>query len=495
MATKFHRAARDGFLDILRQATRKDTETTDEDGKTPMLWAAYFGNLDSLRILVQRGGDPDKPDLLGNTALHCAALNGHMHIVEFLVNFGANIWKLDNDHHSAIDLASLKNHMNIVQYLDTVIARQSATNAQMVRKLKDRAILEADRRRKEYERKQEKANRKAEKEDRILAETDGFTRPKSKSIFNTITMRLKGNKALSVPSDVKAYSEHINDEHNGGKMSVRSGVARKLQQKNNRQAGNQFKIGEVDSEGKRTVRSISGYKHDSEILYTKNVQDVPSNSSKDSGPTSPTRKPLNEVFDNLSIYNTQPHTNGVVRDSGVRDMDYASTSKDASASMFERPGFGNVAFLNRKIDGMLSLPNGGANEADDDDDGFDEDEKDEAIVNGRHRKPSETDSIGTVGSLAYRARNNTGATPWDEEDFSEDDECSPLELFLASHGLMEFIPKFNREKVDLEALMLLNDNDLKDLEVPLGPRRKILDAVARRKEVMEDPGFMVDTKL
>jgi UPI0001A2D7BD related cluster len=52
---KYHRAARDGYQDILREATRKDCNYPDEDGLTPTLWASYCGHLDVLRVLVGRG--------------------------------------------------------------------------------------------------------------------------------------------------------------------------------------------------------------------------------------------------------------------------------------------------------------------------------------------------------------------------------------------------------------------------------------------------------
>ena len=50
-----NRAARDGKLDILKEATRKDCNAKDDDGMTPTLWAAFEGNLDALRLLVGRG--------------------------------------------------------------------------------------------------------------------------------------------------------------------------------------------------------------------------------------------------------------------------------------------------------------------------------------------------------------------------------------------------------------------------------------------------------
>ena len=52
---RIRKAARDGYLDILRDATRKECNTADEDGMTATHWAAYAGNLDSLRIIVGRG--------------------------------------------------------------------------------------------------------------------------------------------------------------------------------------------------------------------------------------------------------------------------------------------------------------------------------------------------------------------------------------------------------------------------------------------------------
>ncbi|KAH6943424.1 hypothetical protein HPB50_021656 [Hyalomma asiaticum] len=52
---RFHRAARDGYLDLLREATRKDCNAPDEDGMTPTIWSAYYGHLDALRLLVGRG--------------------------------------------------------------------------------------------------------------------------------------------------------------------------------------------------------------------------------------------------------------------------------------------------------------------------------------------------------------------------------------------------------------------------------------------------------
>ena len=69
-------------------------------------------------------------------------------------------------------------------------------------------------------------------------------------------------------------------------------------------------------------------------------------------------------------------------------------------------------------------------------------------------------------------------------------------MFLAAIGLHDWTPKFVREKIDLEALMLLSENDLGDvLGMPLGPRKKLLKAVNERREAMEEPDVITDSRL
>ncbi|GFY72403.1 usher syndrome type-1G protein [Trichonephila inaurata madagascariensis] len=57
---RFHRAARDGYLDLLQEANRKELNSRDEDGMTPAMWAAYYGHLDALRLIVGRGITKDQ---------------------------------------------------------------------------------------------------------------------------------------------------------------------------------------------------------------------------------------------------------------------------------------------------------------------------------------------------------------------------------------------------------------------------------------------------
>lgn len=54
--------------------------------------------------------------------------------------------------------------------------------------------------------------------------------------------------------------------------------------------------------------------------------------------------------------------------------------------------------------------------------------------------------------------------------------------FLVSAGVGEYVNKFVEQQVDLDALFMLNDQDLISLGLPLGPRKKLLKAVEDRSE-------------
>lgn len=56
-----------------------------------------------------------------------------------------------------------------------------------------------------------------------------------------------------------------------------------------------------------------------------------------------------------------------------------------------------------------------------------------------------------------------------------------ISTFLLSNGLFDLSEVFAKEKIDLEALMLLSEDDLKSLNILLGPRRKLLKAIEDRR--------------
>lgn len=415
-----------------------------------------------------------------------------MSCVSFLVSFGANIWALDNDFHTPLDVAVLNDHKEVVKYLDAVAAKQALLNKRVVKKLRERANAEAHKRVKKYDKLQEKASKKAQEEERRLVkerekmgvvgtvEPDGYDSGRStmrSSKFSTIS-----GHSRSSGSELKPFSALVN--HNK-KATTLSGVAKRIKQrqKNGVVDGmGEFKVCEMEWDGSKTIKSLSGLQRDSQILYVKNGVADPQGTTNN--------------HDTVSRSNSEPDFN-YSGDSGVDSAD----SPEAS-SMFERPGFGNMTFMRKNgFTGalLMALPP----ESTDEETQSGESPKDDpepSTSTGRsrrhRRKGSLTDSIGTLGSLAARMKD----VPYDEYELDipndeDSSDSSPLELFLAANGISEYLSVLTQEKIDLPALMLLSDSDLKEIGIPMGPRRKMLDGVAKRKQSLNRPGIVMDTVL
>ncbi|CAM4422966.1 hypothetical protein PO909_002354 [Leuciscus waleckii] len=474
MNDKYHKAARDGYLDLLKEATRKDLNAPDEDGMTPTLWAAYHGNLDALRMIVARGGNPDKCDIWGNTPLHLAASNGHLNCLSFLVSFGANVWCLDNDYHTPLDMAATKNHMDSVRYLDSIAAKQTALNPKLVSKLKDRAFRDAERRIKECVKLQQKHRRRMERKFQRETTEASVSDAMSFSSYASSTLSRKlhhFSTATNVP-----YSQATLHATARGKTKIQ----RKLEKKK-QQGDGTFKIYE---DGRKSVRSLSGLQLGNDVMFLKQGTYV--------NPKDRSRRNIRDMFSNdnddaVSRAISEPDLHG-------QDVDYSEISTDSGHdSLFNRPGLGTMVFRRNYVSGGL----------------FGIGRRDEGSLAGSdrvdnvrlrsrmHRAPSlDDDSIGSAHSLQER---NVQELPWDEVELGLDDddepETSPLEVFLATQNMNEFIPVFKREKIDLDALLLCSDADLKSIHIPLGPRKKIIDACQRRLEAIEEPGCIEDTEL
>ncbi|XP_046717786.1 phospholipase DDHD2 isoform X1 [Silurus meridionalis] len=64
---------------------------------------------------------------------------------------------------------------------------------------------------------------------------------------------------------------------------------------------------------------------------------------------------------------------------------------------------------------------------------------------------------------------------------SDCSSCESLEEVLKSIGLKEHLKILQREQMDMESLMLCSERDLRDLGIPLGPCKKILNCVNKWK--------------
>ena len=101
-------------------------------------------------------------------------------------------------------------------------------------------------------------------------------------------------------------------------------------------------------------------------------------------------------------------------------------------------------------------------------------------------KPQARTSQGKLHMLKRKSTASTYATGGNDDATSDFDEIevSPMATFLHMLDIDDQLALLEEEHMDLDALMLCTDLDLKDLDMGLGPRRKILAAVQKRKAVM-----------
>lgn len=231
------------------------------------------------------------------------------------------------------------------------------------------------------------------------------------------------------------------------------------------------------------MRSLSGLQLGNDVMFVK--QGTYNTNTKDRG-----RRNIRDMFprdndDAISRAMSEPDLHGP-------DVDYSEISTDSGHdSLFNRPGLGTMVFRRNYVSGgMFDLA------------GQDEASGNRSGSNVRLRSrlqpyPSlDDDSIGSAHSLQER---NVEELPWEEVELGldNDDEpdTSPLEVFLATQSMSEFYSIFKREKIDLQALLLCSDHDLKSIHIPLGPRKKILDACKKRTDTIEDADGIEDTEL
>lgn len=82
-----------------------------------------------------------------------------------------------------------------------------------------------------------------------------------------------------------------------------------------------------------------------------------------------------------------------------------------------------------------------------------------------------------------------------DSEEEEDTPNAPLERFLTAFGLSDYLPRFEEQKIDLETLLILTEADLKSLNLPIGPHRKLVNAINERKSALENPGEVTDSAL
>ncbi|XP_050539476.1 ankyrin repeat and SAM domain-containing protein 4B isoform X2 [Daktulosphaira vitifoliae] len=453
MSTRFHKAAQDGFINILKEATKRDCNAKDDEGMTPTLWAAFKGHLEALRVLVGRGGDPEKCNYhLGQNALHLAASRGHLGCVTFLIGFDVNLWALDLDFLTAMQLAAIHGKSQVLQYLDKAAAAQTIENNKKVDARKEKAQKDAERNQKKYEERMKKEREKEKKQiKKVEKEYLGGNKIDSDTAIPTVRVVPASLRKSSSDLSCKSFTQIVGTGTVKKPLVSTGGVKKILDRKMRLSEGNGIKTNNKstsrflkDTEDNTSIRTMKS-NGDSQIIYVNSYENE--NGGK--------RGRISDIFE---LHRTISQPNFLISN---QNNELNNIYHHNQGSIFDRPGFGSVAF--RKNITTIPVPDVSKIE-------------------------DEECSIGSAGSLMKR-NQPSNIMSWDEFQNSDEENIalngrcakwSKVHTFLALAGVSEYVNKFIEQQVDIDALFMLNDQDLITLGLPLGPRRKLLKVICDR---------------
>jgi hypothetical protein len=95
----------------------------------PIHKAAQKGDLDKVRVFIEKGTNVNVKDNLGNTPLHLAIVGGHREMVELLIAEGADVNAQNNWGWTPLHSAAVRGYRDIVELL---LAKGANVNAKRV---------------------------------------------------------------------------------------------------------------------------------------------------------------------------------------------------------------------------------------------------------------------------------------------------------------------------------------------------------------------------
>jgi hypothetical protein len=134
--TPLHWAAREDHVEVARLLLEHgaDPNIQDKDGLTPLHVAAFYGHVEVVELLLEHGADPNIQDKYGDTLLHWAASKGRVDVVKLLLAHGANPTVKDKDGKTPLDIAREEGYHGIVSLIEEWLRRRKRPPQQRQRR-------------------------------------------------------------------------------------------------------------------------------------------------------------------------------------------------------------------------------------------------------------------------------------------------------------------------------------------------------------------------
>ncbi|XP_035705994.1 transient receptor potential channel pyrexia isoform X2 [Folsomia candida] len=138
--TPLHEAAYLGNIDILKLLVQNERNLQSlelrggKDKNTPLNVAVEQGHLDCMEFLLSVGAKPNKFNIYGQTSLQLSAMTKDFQAIQLLIKNGADVNTRDTRNrtplHHCIQFASLSNYVEAIQCIETLLYNGADINAQ-----------------------------------------------------------------------------------------------------------------------------------------------------------------------------------------------------------------------------------------------------------------------------------------------------------------------------------------------------------------------------
>lgn len=125
--SRFHKAARDGNVEVIHDAIHRDpsvVQSWDRYGRSALHYAARGGHAEVCHLLLAAAAPLEKQDIFGRTALHLAAYDGKADVAQLLVNSRADVHVKGQNRKTPVDEARQQGHSQVVSILECASAAE-----------------------------------------------------------------------------------------------------------------------------------------------------------------------------------------------------------------------------------------------------------------------------------------------------------------------------------------------------------------------------------